>query len=70
VFGLVMGADNAAHIGGMASGAALGYFLPPTQNSRSLGRDMKIWNAAAVASFVIMAVCFGFAAHFYFFTPL
>lgn len=64
IFGIVAGADNAAHIGGMLSGAALGYFLPPTRATKTPGRDKKIWNALTVLSILISLVCFGFMAEF------
>lgn len=66
VFGLVMGADNAAHIGGMVSGAALGYFFPPSRSTSTPGRDVKFWNAAAIAALALLAISFVFAAVFYF----
>lgn len=65
VFGLVMRADNAAHIGGMIAGAALGYFLPPTQQSKTPARDKKIWSAAMWLALALMLVSFGFAAVWY-----
>ncbi|MCC8181116.1 MAG: rhomboid family intramembrane serine protease [Planctomycetes bacterium] len=66
IFGLVAGADNAAHIGGMISGAALGYFLAPTSaNSANRVRDSKIWNILAGLSLLLLVVCFVFAVVFY-----
>lgn len=65
VFGLVAGADNAAHVGGMVSGAALGYFLPPTVNSRNRVREDKIWTALAVVALIAALVCLGFGIAFF-----
>ncbi len=65
VFGLVAGADNAAHIGGMLSGAALGYFLSPTSHSKTLERDMKIWNYSAIVSLVLLILSAAFVIIFY-----
>lgn len=56
VFGLLMGADNAAHIGGMLAGGALGYLFPPTRNSKNPALDMKVWNAATILSIVLLLV--------------
>ena len=63
VFGLVVGADNAAHIGGMLTGGLLGYYLPPAGRTRN--RDLRIWTAAAILSLVVLLASFCFAASFY-----
>lgn len=65
VFGLVAGADNGAHVGGLLAGGALGFFLPPTTTSRNPGRDIKIWNMLAVLALVLTVAAFIFAAIFY-----
>lgn len=64
VFGLVAGADNAAHIGGMISGAALGYFLPPTRSTKTPDRDRMIWNILTGLAMAITLVSIGFAVEF------
>ena len=68
-FGLLMGADNAAHIGGMVAGGLLGYFMPPTQSTKTPGRDAKIWNTLAVVALLALLTSVGFAAHYYFQGP-
>lgn len=65
VFGLVAGADNGAHIGGMAAGAALGYFLPPTERSKTPARDAKIWNGLAILSLILLIASIVCAAYFF-----
>lgn len=56
-FGLVAGADNGAHIGGMLVGAVMGYFLPPVRCTRFPARDKKIWDALFYASLLMLAAC-------------
>lgn len=65
IFGLVAGADNAAHIGGMIAGAALGYFLPPLSRSKNAARDEKVWTIAAIAAAVIFVASLVMAIIFY-----
>ncbi len=64
VFGLVAGADNSAHIGGMLAGAAIGYFLPPTQTTRTAARDAKAWRALLAVSAVLFVAAYVCAAFF------
>ncbi len=65
VFGLVAGADNGAHIGGMVAGGVLGYFLPPTDRSKTLARDTKIWNALTGVAMLLFLVSVAFAVVFF-----
>ncbi|MDR1613704.1 MAG: rhomboid family intramembrane serine protease [Planctomycetota bacterium] len=65
VFGLVMQADNAAHIGGMISGAAFGYFLVPAARARRPALDAKIWTGLAVFALVVAVVCLAFMGAYY-----
>ncbi|GMV92778.1 MAG: hypothetical protein AMXMBFR82_25560 [Candidatus Hydrogenedentota bacterium] len=60
IFGFLIGANNAAHIGGMLGGIVLG-FLPmgDTARTRAIGR---IWDAAAVVSGILWCVTIVFLA--------
>lgn len=60
VFGLVAGADNSAHIGGMVAGGLLGYFMPPTRTTNTGARDAKIWRILAVISVVLLVAAYAF----------
>jgi membrane associated rhomboid family serine protease len=56
VFGLFFAVDNAAHIGGLASGFLLGYFVPAGEpQTRS---SENIWSALAVLSVLLIAGSF------------
>jgi len=45
VFGLMVGADNAAHLGGALTGAAMGYLIPTT--ARNMRRTDKLFEILA-----------------------
>jgi rhomboid protease GluP len=64
VFGLVAGADNSAHIGGMLAGGALGYFMPPTRTTNTAVRDARVWRFLTIASVILLAAAYAFAALF------
>jgi rhomboid protease GluP len=54
IFGF--GLDNAAHLGGLASGALLGYFVPQGEPATRAGDNL--WNTLAVISVLIIAGSF------------
>ena len=56
IFGIFFHADNAAHFGGLASGLALGYFIPEGEPSTRPGENL--WNTLAVFSVLIIAGSF------------
>jgi len=58
VFG--MGTDNAAHLGGLVSGVALGYFVP--QGEPSTRSSENLWNVLAVISVIVIAASFALMA--------
>lgn len=57
VFGALVGADNVAHAGGFAVGAALGWVLEREQRAGST-RFAGVWTAAAVALAVLTLAAF------------
>ena len=59
-FGLFFAVDNAAHIGGLASGALLGYLVPEGEPA-TRGSD-KLWNILALISVLIIAASFALMA--------
>jgi rhomboid protease GluP len=56
IFGLVVGADNAAHLGGAAGGAILGFLLP--MDSWSRRRFEPVFNVLAGAAAAVLALSF------------
>jgi hypothetical protein len=60
IFGLFFAVDNAAHIGGLATGALLGYLVPEGEAETRAGQNL--WNLLAVLSIVIIAGSFALMA--------
>jgi rhomboid protease GluP len=60
IFGLFFAVDNAAHIGGLASGLALGYVVPESDSETVAGENL--WNVLALFSVVIIAGSFALMA--------
>jgi rhomboid protease GluP len=56
VFGIFFNIDNAAHLGGLASGLALGYFIP--EGEPTTRPSENLWNTLAVLSVLIIAGSF------------
>jgi rhomboid protease GluP len=60
IFGLFFAVDNAAHLGGLATGALLGYLVPEGEAETRAGQNL--WNLLAVLSIVIIAGSFALMA--------
>ncbi len=56
IFGIFFNVDNAAHIGGLASGFVLGYLIPEGEPATRPGENL--WNSLAVVSVLIIAASF------------
>lgn len=57
IFGLFFNIDNAAHLGGLLSGLALGYLIP--EGEPATRPSENLWNAVAVVS--VLIICGSFA---------
>jgi rhomboid protease GluP len=57
VFGLLVGADNAAHLGGALGGAAIGFILP--NNSWTRRKTDKLCTVLAWGCAILIAAAFG-----------
>jgi rhomboid protease GluP len=60
IFGLFFSVDNAAHIGGLVLGLALGYLIPSGEVQTRT--EQKLWNTLAVISVLIIAASFALMA--------
>jgi len=60
IFGLFFAVDNAAHLGGLVTGALLGYVVP--EGEAETRASQNLWNALAVLSVVIIAGSFALMA--------
>ncbi|MGO8732413.1 MAG: rhomboid family intramembrane serine protease [Terriglobia bacterium] len=60
IFGLFFAVDNAAHIGGLASGVLLGYLVP--EGEEETRASQNLWNLLALLSIVIIAGSFALMA--------
>ncbi|SEA53227.1 Membrane associated serine protease, rhomboid family [Desulfuromusa kysingii] len=58
VFGIIVGADNAAHLGGAIAGAALGWFMPI--NIRDQRKTEKLFKTIAIVCVLITVVSIAF----------
>ena len=58
IFGI--GLDNAAHLGGFASGAVLGYFVPEGEPGTRTGENL--WNTLAILAVLVIAGSFALMA--------
>ena len=60
IFGLFFAVDNAAHLGGLVMGAALGYWVPEGEPTTRAGQ--RLWDVLAVLAVLIMAASFAMMA--------
>ena len=56
VYGLIVNADNAAHVGGLAGGVVLAFLVPPEREEIS-----PFWNAAGIVAASLVPLAFVFA---------
>jgi rhomboid protease GluP len=60
IFGLFFAVDNAAHLGGLVTGALLGYLVPEGEEETRVSQNL--WNTLAVLSIAIIAGSFALMA--------
>ena len=60
IFGLFFAVDNAAHLGGLVTGALLGYLVPESEEETRASQNL--WNILALLSVVIIAGSFALMA--------
>jgi rhomboid protease GluP len=60
IFGLFFAVDNAAHLGGLVTGALLGYLVP--EGEEETRASQNLWNILALLSIVIIAGSFALMA--------
>ncbi|MEW6129811.1 MAG: rhomboid family intramembrane serine protease [Acidobacteriota bacterium] len=56
IFGFIIGANNVGHIGGLLSGAVLGFLLKGTPPENST--NVKLWNTVAVICGLLIVISF------------
>ncbi len=65
LFGILAGADNAAHIGGLAAGGLAGYLMRPLREVDTAGAVQEGIVGAAWAAFAVTLVSVGMAGWFF-----
>ncbi|MBN1959142.1 MAG: rhomboid family intramembrane serine protease [Desulfuromonadales bacterium] len=58
VFGFIVGADNAAHLGGAIAGAAMGWFMPISIRSQRKTDGLFKWIAMGCAVAIVISIVF------------
>ncbi len=61
IFGFIIGANNAAHVGGMLAGLALGFIPEPRRQTAKPAQ--LAWNTAAVISALLWLITLAYLAH-------
>ncbi len=58
IFGIVVGADNAAHLGGLIGGAAIGWFLPTQIRNQRKTDNFFQWTAMFSVVITVISILF------------
>jgi rhomboid protease GluP len=61
IFGMFMGADNAAHLTGLGAGVGLAFLVSGAERTRLRPAAVRAWDLSAILCACLVAASFGMA---------